>query len=66
VLFLACWYNHDEIVLDLIRSGSEVDAYDQRGWTPLMISVYHNHAKVVKILLDNGANPRHKDSVSSN
>ena len=60
---MACWYNHDDIVLELLRNGAEVDAYDQRGWTPLMISVYHNHVKIVKILIDNGANPKHKDSV---
>jgi ankyrin repeat protein len=62
---MACWYNHEDIANDLLKAGCEIDAYDQRGWTSLMIAVYHNHAKIVKLLIDHGADPRHKDSVFS-
>ena len=41
----------------LIRLGAEVDPIDNEGCTPLMRAVMKDHAKVVKLLLDNGANP---------
>ena len=28
-----------------------------------MIAVYHGHGKIVKILIDHGADPKHRDSV---
>ena len=60
---MACWYNHEEIVQELLKFDAEIDAYDQRGWTSLMIAVYHGHGKIVKILIDHGADPKHRDSV---
>ena len=35
--------------------GLDGDPIDNSGWTPLIIAIYYNHADVVKLLLDRGA-----------
>lgn len=64
VLFLACWHNREECVMLLIAFGANVNIPDNRGWTPLIISVYHNYINIVSILLENGADIDHKDCVT--
>ena len=39
----------------LLENNVDVNASDQRGWTPLIISVYHNYTTIVEILLEAGA-----------
>lgn len=33
---------------------TNVNARDNKGWTPVAIACFHNHAKVVRFLLENG------------
>ena len=45
----------------LIEKGANINQYDNDGFTPLMHAVQNSNIKVIKILLDNGAD---KDAVS--
>eukprot|EP00752_Nemacystus_decipiens_P005500 g4978.t2 len=40
----------------LSRQSADIDQGDLEGWTPLMIAARDNHQRVVKVLLENGAN----------
>jgi hypothetical protein len=39
-----------------------VNARDQKGWTPVQIAVFHKHKAIAQLLLDHGADPRYKNS----
>lgn len=45
----------------MLDNKVDVNACDQRGWTPLIISVYHNYTDIVQILLKAGADKKQKD-----
>lgn len=46
-----------EGTISLLSSGSiDIDQGDPKGVTPLMISAAHGHSRVVRILLEKGAN----------
>ena len=49
----------------LLSQGAMINIPDNRGWTPLIISVYHNYLNIVEILLENGADPNQKDCVNN-
>lgn len=46
-----------EIMLKAIKSGKDVNAIDQIGWTPLMWAVYYQDLYSAKSLLELGADP---------
>eukprot|EP00118_Oscarella_pearsei_P007562 m.37505 g.37505 ORF g.37505 m.37505 type:complete len:88 (+) comp32389_c0_seq1:1007-1270(+) len=50
------------MVQDLILAGAEVNQWNPEsdGATPLHLAVMHDHADVVKCLLENGANKNAK------
>lgn len=41
---------------------TNVNARDQKGWTPIQVAVFHKHKAVAQLLLDHGADPRMKNS----
>lgn len=58
LLSLACINNHFECVRRLlIVLDANINTRDNRGWTPLAISAHHGHAKIVRLLLERGADP---------
>ena len=61
-LLLAVAYGTPELIEFLIDAGADVNAKDVRGMTPLVLAIGcdHNDPRVVKLLLDRGANPKIK------
>jgi hypothetical protein len=45
----------------LIEEGADVDAMDEKRNTPLMHAIYNERLKVVKALIDAGANIKHRN-----
>lgn len=46
----------EEVVKLLIENGASVNVQSQSGFTPLYMAAQENHEKVVRYLLNNGAN----------
>ena len=46
-----------EAVFQSIREGNNPNFSSDNGWTPLMLAAMHSLPKVVKLLLENGADP---------
>jgi hypothetical protein len=42
---------------DLMSSGADADAMDERGWTPLMYAASQNEVEAIELLIKHGANP---------
>ncbi len=58
LLSLACQYNHFECVRKLIITlNANINSRDNKGWTPLAYSAHLGHAKIVRLLLEKGADP---------
>ncbi|MEO8332247.1 MAG: ankyrin repeat domain-containing protein [Gallionella sp.] len=51
-----------DIVALFLSSGANVDTYDDRLWTPLMISSFNGDEEMAALLIRSGANIQHKDS----
>lgn len=49
--------NHISVVKKLLLTGATVDKSDLEGWTPLMNAAVDGATKLVKLLLQYGANP---------
>src|SRR5437868_11256168 len=49
---------HIKLLLD---HNADINARDNRGWTPLYMAVIFGHMNSIKTLLDNGANLKVKD-----
>jgi ankyrin repeat protein len=46
-----------ERLIQLVEKEPEIDAQDEFGRTPLMLAALNGHIDVVRLLLENGANP---------
>jgi ankyrin repeat protein len=57
-----------EVIKALLDAGAQVDPADVRQMTPLMMAIATDHAdsRVVKLLLDRGADPKRKDREGQN
>src|SRR6202044_2014909 len=58
-LTMAAAFGPPEMISDLLASGSDVNARDVRGMTPIMLAVATDHQDpaVIKMLLEHGADP---------
>lgn len=54
---IATLNNQAECVRLLIRAGAKVNQFDNDGWTPLMAAAAFAEHRMIKMLLDAGANP---------
>ena len=54
-LHIAARHGVNECVSILLRNGSEVEAKDREGATPLALAAWQNHCGVVKTLVDSGS-----------
>lgn len=48
----------------LLDAGCDTNVADQRGWTPLIIAVYHDYIQIVELLLRYGCNTDLRDTVT--
>lgn len=56
----AAWNGHLEVVDLLLKAGAKVDAPEGEGFTALAIAASKNHPKVVRRLVEAGANTSYK------
>jgi ankyrin repeat protein len=54
-LMHSAYFNHEKIVLALLKKGAAVDAVDNKGITALMFAAKMGNEKIVRALLANGA-----------
>ncbi|WP_369750915.1 ankyrin repeat domain-containing protein [Pontibacter sp. BAB1700] len=50
------------VIREHLQSKADVNAADQRGFTPLIIAVYGGHHEAVEVLLEAGANVNQQDA----
>jgi ankyrin repeat protein len=51
---------NEDVVVHLIKRGAEVNIGSLEGWTPLLKATQKEYHSTMKILLENGANPKCK------
>lgn len=54
-LLLAAWENYVKTAKLLISKGANVNAGDNKSWTPLHWAVYKNSRKTAELLISKGA-----------
>ena len=56
-LYTATLNNHPESMRKLISAGAKLNQADDDGWTPLIAAAAFGESKLIRILLEAGANP---------
>ena len=51
-----------EAVKQHLAAGTDVNAKDDNGWTPLHFAVYYGHKEIVELLITKGAEVNAKDN----
>lgn len=64
-LIMAAPFGPPELIQDLLAAGSDVNAKDVRGMTPLMLAVANDHQDpaVIQMLLAHGADPSTRSKI---
>jgi ankyrin repeat protein len=64
-LLMAAPFGPPDLIRNLLDAGSDVNAKDVRGMTPLMLAVAADHQDpaIVKLLLERGADPALKNNI---
>lgn len=61
-IHLAANFDDVEMLNFLLDAGADFEAQDQKGQTPLLLAAATNNLKVVKVLIDHGANKEAHES----
>lgn len=56
-IFNCCKTDDIKKASQIVGFIDNINECDQNGWTPLIVACYHGATQVVRLLLDNGANP---------
>src|SRR5262249_28492758 len=65
-LHIACKYNRTDVLQLLIHYHMDLEARDNRGYTPLLTASYFNHQDCIRILLINRADITAVDNYGKN
>ena len=66
LLFDAARLGRTDVLPALLIAGADIDAYDPRGFTPLILASYNGHAEATALLLDHGADSDRGDGARGN
>jgi len=66
LLFEAARLGRTDMIEPLLKAGVDLDGYDTRGFTPLILAAYSGHFDTVETLIDAGANPCKPDANQGN
>jgi ankyrin repeat protein len=66
LLFDAARINRVDMIDTLLKAGADVDGYDQRGFTPLILAAYNGQGAAVEALLARRADPCKPDAKQGN
>lgn len=66
LLFEAARLGRADMVDPLVKAGADIDAYDDRGFTPLILAAYNGQLATVEALIARGANACRPDRDQGN
>ncbi len=66
LLFDAARLGRTDMIDPLLKSGADINAYDDRGFTPLILAAYNGQAATVDALIAKGANACRPDRDQGN
>ncbi|MBB3912434.1 ankyrin repeat domain-containing protein [Sphingomonas desiccabilis] len=66
LLFDAARLGRVDMIETLVKAGADVDGYDKRGFTPLILAAYNGQKEAVEALLERGADPCRPDAGQGN
>jgi uncharacterized protein len=56
----------DDVIPALLQAGVDINGWDQKGYTPLIIASYNGRESTTALLLDRGADPDAVDAPKGN
>lgn len=66
LLFDAAKLGRIDLIPALVTAGADVNAYNERGFTPLILAAYNGQAAAVEALIAAGADPCKPDATQGN
>jgi uncharacterized protein len=66
MLFDAASMGRTDMIAPLLEAGADINAYDPRGFTPLILAAYDGHLDTVNALLDRKADACKPDAAQGN
>lgn len=61
--FEAVRRGEEEPIVKLLERGIDINTKDENGWSALMYSIYYEHKKITKLLIENKANVNEKNVI---
>lgn len=66
LLFDAARLGRIDVLPALLQAGADIEAWDSRGYTPLILASYNGHAAATELLIKQGAQVDAPDGVRGN